>query len=234
MVLASVNSTPHVVCRSCFSFATGHEWWHITASSTSRAVYLKIADREEADTFMPKPASITERVSDDAIRTKTGKTWSQWITVLDRVKALDKPHKEIAAWLRTECGLSAWWSQTVTVGYEQAKGLRVLHQKPTGFEISVSRTFGISPKQAFAAWSNGRARRSFLDEPLSLRTSTSAKSLRFNREDGTIIEVRIYPKSADKCQVTVQHSRLRSAASASSMKKYWATILDSMKALIEE
>lgn len=178
---------------------------------------------------MPKPASITERVGDDAIKAATGKTWSQWITVLDRAKSHEKPHKEIAAWLHRERGLSAWWSQTVTVGYEQAKGLRVLHQKPTGFEISVSRTIAVSAQKAFAAWRNASSRRSFLDEQLSLRTATSPKSLRFNREDDTIIEVRIYPKGADKCQVAVQHFRLKSATAAASAKKHWGYALDSMK-----
>ncbi len=183
---------------------------------------------------MLKPARITERVSDEAIKAATGKTWSQWITALDRAKSLEKPHKEIAAWLHRERGLSAWWSQTVAVGYEQAKGLRVLHQKTTGFEISVSRTIAVSSQRAYAVWSNSRSRKRFLDEPLALRTKTSPKSLRFNREDGTILEIRIYPKGADKCQVAVQHFKLRSAASALAMKKYWATTLDSMRAMLEE
>lgn len=178
---------------------------------------------------MPKPASITERVGDDAIKAKTGKTWSQWIAVLDRAKSHEKPHKEIAAWLYSERGLSAWWSQTVTVGYEQAKGLRVLHQKTTGFEMSVSRTIAVSSQKAFAAWRIARTRRRFLDESLSLRTATSPKSLRFNRADGTIIEVRIYPKGADKCQIAVQHFRLKSATAAAFAKKHWASALDSMK-----
>jgi hypothetical protein len=183
---------------------------------------------------MPKPSNISERVGDNAIKAKTGKTWSQWIALLDRAKSYEKPHKEIAAWLNRERGLSPWWSQTVTVGYEQAKGLRVLHQKTNGFEISVSRTLSVSTTRAFTAWRNVRSRKRFLDESLTLRTATSPKSLRFNRGDETMIEIRIASKGSDKCQVAVQHFKLKTASSAAAMKKYWAKILDSMKTTLEE
>ena len=39
------------------------------------------------------------------------------------------PHKQIAEYLYEKHGLSGWWSQVVTVVYEQERGLREKHQK---------------------------------------------------------------------------------------------------------
>src|SRR4029077_18025787 len=35
-------------------------------------------------------------MSDAAIATKTGRSWADWVRVLDRERAADKPHREIA------------------------------------------------------------------------------------------------------------------------------------------
>jgi hypothetical protein len=37
------------------------------------------------------------------------------------------PHKQIAEYLYEKHGLSGWWSQVVTVVYEQERGLREKH-----------------------------------------------------------------------------------------------------------
>lgn len=52
-------------------------------------------------------------------------------------------HKDIALWLRENHIESGWWSQMVTVGYEQARGLRQKHEKPTGFDVGRSKTFPV-------------------------------------------------------------------------------------------
>ena len=83
-------------------------------------------------------------MSDEAVRAKTGKSWSQWFAILDKAKAKDLPHKEITELLRGKHGVPPWWSQMVTVGYEQERGLRVKHQKCDGFSVSGSKTVAVS------------------------------------------------------------------------------------------
>jgi hypothetical protein len=39
-----------------------------------------------------------------------------------------------------EHGLDKWWAQTITVGYEQAWGLREPGQNPDGSHVSASKT----------------------------------------------------------------------------------------------
>ncbi|SRR6266545_2957584 len=80
------------------------------------------------------------RISDAAVKAKTGKTWKQWFAILDKAGAGKMSHQEIVKYLHTKQGVGPWWQQMVTVTYEQARGLREKHQKPNGYQISVSRT----------------------------------------------------------------------------------------------
>ena len=82
-------------------------------------------------------------MSDEAVQAKTGKTWKQWFSLLDKAGAKKMSHQEIVKYLNTNEGVGPWWQQMVTVSYEQARGLRELHQKPAGFEIGVSRTVNV-------------------------------------------------------------------------------------------
>ncbi len=80
------------------------------------------------------------KISDDAVAAKTGRVWRDWFAELDRAGADGWDHKTIARHLRSGYGLEPWWSQTVTVAYERARGLRDKHEKADGYEIQVERT----------------------------------------------------------------------------------------------
>lgn len=100
---------------------------------------------------MPK---IKPTMSDHAVKAKTGKVWSEWFKILDAAGAKKMTHQEIAALLHSKHHVGPWWTQMVTVTYEQARGLRDKHQKPGGYEISVSRTVDASLSKAFKAWTD--------------------------------------------------------------------------------
>lgn len=71
----------------------------------------------------------TPLTSDAAVAAKTGKSWAQWFAVLDAAGANKMSHKEIVAYLRDNHDIGSWWQQMVTVGYEQARGLREKHAR---------------------------------------------------------------------------------------------------------
>jgi hypothetical protein len=75
----------------------------------------------------------TTGISDNAVRTKTGKTWAEWFSVLDKTGAQKMKHSEIAEPLHAKHACPPWWSQMVTVGYERARCLREKHQTATGY-----------------------------------------------------------------------------------------------------
>ena len=182
---------------------------------------------------MPSPKKIAG-ISDEAVVKATGRGWVKWLSMLDRQKAFDMPHKEIASYLHEKHGLSSWWAQMITVGYEQERGLRKAHQQPEGFEISKSKTFPISAMKAFKAWNDKKARDEWLGEKINVRKAAPAKSMRITWSDGkSHVDVNFYDKGEEKCQVSVQHTRLASAARAEKMKKYWTGKLEDLREFLD-
>jgi hypothetical protein len=176
------------------------------------------------------------RMSDEAVKAKTGKNWKEWFAILDQAGARKLSHQEIVKYLHTKQGLGPWWQQMVTVTYEQGRGLRELHQKPGGYEISVSRTVNVSLGKLYKAFANDKARKAWLAEDgLVVRKATTDKSMRVTWSDGkTSLEIGFYSKGEDKSQVAVQHSKLPDAKASAKMKKYWGEALDRLRKTLEK
>jgi len=64
------------------------------------------------------------RISNEAVKAKTGKIWGEWFPILDTWGAKEKGHTQNAKHLREHYGLSPWWAQAVTIRYEWERGLR--------------------------------------------------------------------------------------------------------------
>lgn len=182
---------------------------------------------------MPKEP-FKPRMSDEAVESKTGKNWSRWFKHLDAAGAKKMTHQEIAAHLSDKHGVRPWWTQMVTVTYEQARRLREKHEKPEGYEISVSRTVEAPVAKAFKAWTDEKIRKKWLPADLTIRKATTNKTIRITWEDGkTSVAASFLPKDSKKCQVVAQHMKLPDAKAAAKMKEFWADALDALKGLIE-
>jgi len=166
-------------------------------------------------------------ISSAAVRAATGKSWKQWCTLLDKAGGRSMNHKEIVAVVGGKYDVGPWWQQMVTVGYEQAAGLRKKHEKPEGFQISRSKTYAVPASKVFAAWSTSARRAAWLgNKSITVRKSTRNKNLRVTWSDGkTSLDVQLVPKGAAKTQLTVQHSKLPSSREAEKMKSYWSQTL---------
>lgn len=175
-------------------------------------------------------------ISDDAVRKATGKSWEQWLAILDAFDVKRNGHKPAAAFLHAEHQVGDWWSQMVVVGYEQARGLRDKHQRPDGYSVSGSRVIAAPLKRLYAAWKDPRTRARWLADPgFVVRRASPDKSLRITWvDDVTSVEVNFHAKDAGRSQVAVEHRKLASAAAARKMKAYWAKQLDRLRGLLEE
>ncbi|TAK63428.1 MAG: hypothetical protein EPO24_04270, partial [Bacteroidetes bacterium] len=156
---------------------------------------------------MPTSKKTTKHagIGDEAVLSKTGKSWNEWFTILDAMKAKSLPHKEIASFLNKKQGLSPWWSQMITVGYEQARGLREKHETSKGFVANISKTILVSSEILYNMWNDSKKRKRWLPDDFSITKATSNKSLRIKwSEPPTIVCVDFYAKSESKSQLVVQ------------------------------
>lgn len=173
-------------------------------------------------------------ISSEAVEARTGRTWADWLRALDNEGCKSMKHPAIAALLHERFKVGPWWSQMITVGYEQARGMREKHEKPDGYSVSASKTIAAPIDRAFGAWSNARSRNRWLaDAPIDIRRSTKNKSMRIVwTEDDTKVDVNFYAKGEAKSQVAIEHSRIRSARLAETRKKWWRARLVELSELI--
>ncbi len=112
-------------------------------------------------------------ISREAVAKATGRDWDEWLAFLDGLGARQMAHKQIVGLLATEGGLSSgWWQQMVTVGYEQARGLRKVGQTANaGYQVGVQKTLPIPHELAWDLLVLGPGRDIWLGEtqPFDLR-----------------------------------------------------------------
>ena len=170
-------------------------------------------------------------VSDAAVKKATGKTWEQWFALLDKQKAHELAHKDIAELLNSKYLDSSWWSQTVTVMYERARGLREVHQTADGFVAHVNKTFNVSLDKLYAAWRDGASRADWLaTQGIEVTRENVNKSMRMIWSDGVSrVLVNFTPKGKDKAQVSVEHTQLDSAADVKKAKSSWKESLERLQ-----
>ncbi|MBL8880383.1 MAG: hypothetical protein JNG88_14820 [Phycisphaerales bacterium] len=143
-------------------------------------------------------------------------------------------HAEIAVIVHEKYGVGDWWSQMVTVGYEQMTGLREKHEKTDGFSVNGSRAIAAPIEKLFAAFENPTIRRKWLPDAITIRKATPHKSMRIAWTDGKAsVSVNFYSKPGGKSSVQVQHDKFPTAAAASKMRTYWSARLDALRALLE-
>ena len=176
------------------------------------------------------PTGLAERAgkSDAVISEATGKTWAQWVRVLDRAGAKDMTHGEIAAHARS-LGTSGWWSQMVAVGYERIRGRREIGQRSGGkFGISKSRTLPVPVSTLYDAVATTRGRRRWLPGKMTVRTSRPNKLMRVTWQDKSDVQFYFASKGTAKSTVTIEHVKLPDKATADRKKKWWGERLDAL------
>jgi len=172
-------------------------------------------------------------MSDESVSKATGRTWTQWVRLLDGVHAADKAHREIVEHV-SRLGVADWWSQMVTVGYERIRGLRERGQRRGGgYEASKSRTFPVSVATLFGAFTNARKRRQWLPVKITVRSATPHKYMRIRWSDDTPVQVGFLAKGDAKSSVAIQHEKLPSKSAAEAMKKTWSEYFDGLAEVLK-
>ncbi|AEG42888.1 DUF4287 domain-containing protein [Isoptericola variabilis] len=200
-----------------------------------------------------------EAVGDDRVETATGRGRDAWFGLLDEASATHWSHKDIAAWLTGEHGVDGWWAQSITVAYEQERGMRQPGQRSDGsFEVSPSKTLACSLETAFALVSEADCRDRWLDGALrtvgagdssevlgatptsSVRLAWPAGALGAPEDKPGRVVVGLYQPTdvvgnpRGKVRVAVQHGGLATPELAEKLKTFWKARLDDLARLADE
>jgi len=181
----------------------------------------------------PLPEPEYERLagqSEESVRSRTGRGWKEWTELFDSVEAWRLPHSEMVAFLAEDAGLTGWWAQMVTTGYERIRGLREIGQRVDGtYETSKSKTFPIPVAELYAAFDDPDLRARWLPgAELEVRTATPEKIMRITWEDGSSVAAYFTAKGESKSTVTIQHEKLPDSDAREAMRAFWGKRLDAL------
>lgn len=206
-----------------------------TGESYTSARRQVVRAREHLEADQEGLASARELASDARLTEATGRDWDSWLTILDRWGARQRKHPEIARYLVDEQSVPGWWAQSITNGYERARGIRRKHQQASGFTIYASKTVGVPLDVLFAAFVDQSTRRRWLtDGSMSLRSSQPGKVARFDWDDGaTRVLVTFEEKGPSKSTASVAHERLPDPETAEAAKGLWKQRVAAVKSLLE-
>ena len=171
-------------------------------------------------------------MSDDAVRAKTQRSWSQWVALLDEAEAYEQSHRDIARHVGNSYPeIGGWWAQTVTVGYERIRGLRDVGQRRGGsYDANKSRTYPVDVSTLYKMFSEKRRRERWLPEGFArIRVSRVDTSMRVDWHDGTQVNLHFTAKSDAKSSVSVQHAKLADREAVDAAKDAWHGRLDALR-----
>jgi hypothetical protein len=203
-------------------------------AARARLLAKKPAPRNARPSSKPIPQAPTHAeiagVSDASVALRTGKTWAEWVRALDAAGAVEWPHREIARHVHdAHDGVSGWWAQTVTVGYERIRGLRDVGQRRGGgYEVSKTKTVPVAVGRLYEAFAVARSRRVWLPHALTIRTSRRARSMRAVWPDGTRVSLTFLDKGPAKSAVAVQHGGLATRDDADRLRSFWGERLEAL------
>ncbi|MGY4857856.1 DUF4287 domain-containing protein [Cryobacterium sp. AP23] len=172
--------------------------------------------------------------SDAKILENTGHGWDEWADLIAAGPGRDAGHTAIAAWVHAEHGLTGWWAQGVTVGYERIAGLRLPGQMPDGtFSVSRTRVLALPAEPLRAALLDELCRADvFPGIDTVLRSKPAAKALRFAASVagaplGSLL-VSTDPVPDGRLRVGVTHDKLPGFDEGERWKAFWGAWLDAV------
>lgn len=180
-------------------------------------------------------APALELASDERLTEATGKGWMAWIAILDAWGAQDRTHPATVTYLTDEHAAPAWWRQTITVGYQRARGIRRKHQQADGFSIYASRTIGVPVEVLFQAFVDDEIRARWLEDgTMAGRSAQPIRVARFEWEGGpTRVMVTFDAKGRAKATAYVTHERLPDPDAGEAAKSAWKDRLAALKSFLE-
>jgi uncharacterized protein YndB with AHSA1/START domain len=190
-------------------------------------------------------------VSSEAVKKATGKSWNEWLEQIDEAGGKKLSHKEIVAYLKSHFKISGWWQQMVAVGYEHARGKRVVGETAdSGFQMGAQKMIPVPKKKLWDFMTSKEGLKLWIGETNNFELK---KGSTFETKTGTTGEIRSF-KDEDKIRLTLtpkgmnhqttlqvslfcprntraktnlrfHHEKLPSSKEREEMKRHWKKVL---------
>jgi len=193
------------------------------------------------------------RVSSESVEKATGKTWDQWIAILEKAGARSWTHQEIVAFLKKKHKLGPWWQQGVTLGFEIAIGRRVEGQNAKGeYSLTVTQSLHLDVKKVWKHFVSEEGKTIWL-QPLfpveikpkntfetqdgffgEFRTMKKERRIRMTWQDpnwdgGTTVEVIFVARANGNSIVCINHGKIKDLRIQAKLRTRWRQALDEFK-----
>lgn len=190
--------------------------------SAARAALLAEAANRSGRTWVAEP-----EFSDGAVQEATGRGWDEWCDAIDAGPDFEGDHTAIAAYLRDELSVDAWWSQSITVGYERITGLRLPYQRADGtFTAGRSATITLDAAGLRSALFDDADRADlFPGYTTELLSRSTAKAIRISIGPG-VAHFGIDERGDGRVKVSIDHRKLPTFDDVAEWKFYWGEWLD--------
>jgi hypothetical protein len=164
------------------------------------------------------------RVSDEAVKKTTGKTWDEWFSILDTAGAKRMNHTEIAHLISTRHISNGWWAQMVAVEYERLHRKRKVTENKDGFMVTVHRTVSLPVKKLERAWETILKSKHVARQCLVRIPSTKRQMLRYKADVGGV-RVSFDARGSGKSRIAIESTKLPSKKFVEQHRLYWKKVL---------
>lgn len=222
---------------------TGEAYTTARSQLLRKAAAAKPEAEPATDTTVPPTAEAVPEavpaevmgVSDESMVRATGRSHAEWFAILDAWGATEHTHTEIARWLSEAQGVPPWWTQSVTVAYERARGMRSRHEMRDGYSVSATKSLAAGVDRALEAFTDPDLRSRWLPDAQMEPVKTRAKlTARFAWPDpASRVTVVGVDKGEGRSSIGVTHDQIADRGKAERLKAYWRERLVALKSTVE-
>jgi len=173
----------------------------------------------------------------------TRRTWDEWLRFTDAIGAPQLDHRQIALRVYDELGDTVerrgWWTQSVTVAYEQPIGRRIPGQRPDGtLQTSVSRSTPLPMTELMARW------RAFADGDAAVQQVVAGGEVRVSgtdrrttwrtrATDGSSVVVTSEPKKDGTASLVATQVGLPTLEANDAARVWWTAVVERFLAAVQ-
>jgi uncharacterized protein YndB with AHSA1/START domain len=183
--------------------------------------------------------------SAESAKKHTGRTWDQWIALLDKAGGRSMGYRELNARLSVRHKLKPYWAMLIAMGYEIHIGRRVLGRNSKGeYGTVASKTIPLTKADAWEFLTSPEGMKIWL-KPFAhfpfekgrgfevdggvfgeVRTVKKGERVRFTWTGEewpkpSVVQVMVIARKGEKSLVVIQHEKIPSMEMRNQLKEQW-------------